>query len=80
MFEALKDLHPVVQALMGTGFTWAVTALGAGSCFLTDDMSRRKLDGSSGSRRGVMIAASFWSLLAPSIEMSRASGNPWLAR
>ncbi len=79
MFEALKDLHPVVQALMGTGFTWAVTALGAGVVFLTDDMSRRKLDGFLGFAAGVMIAASFWSLLAPSIEMSRASGNPWLA-
>src|SRR5688500_20052171 len=67
MTDWFTTLHPVVQALLATGFTWAVTALGAGLVFLTRDMSRRLLDGMLGFSGGVMIAASFWSLLAPAI-------------
>lgn len=66
-FEAM---HPILQALLATGFTWNVTALGAASVFLTRSVSRRLLDTMLGFAAGVMIAASFWSLLAPSIEMA----------
>lgn len=79
MFDAIGSLHPVVQALLATGFTWFVTALGASLVFFAKTVNRRVLDGMLGFASGVMIAASFWSLLAPAIEMSRESGLPhWL--
>ena len=77
--EWFKGLHPVVQALLATGFTWFVTALGAAVVFLFRTMNRKLLDGMLGFAAGVMIAASFWSLLAPAIEMAE-HGNlpPWI--
>jgi ZIP family zinc transporter len=63
-------LSPIVQALIGTLFTWFVTALGASLVFLFKTVNRKVLDGMLGFAAGVMIAASFWSLLAPAIEMS----------
>jgi ZIP family zinc transporter len=82
VFDALiasfTELHPVVQALLATTFTWLVTASGAALVFLFKDMPRKALDGMLGFTGGVMIAASYWSLLAPSIEMSEAQGMlPW---
>lgn len=75
----LEHLHPVLQALIATLFTWAMTGLGAALVFLRRDMSRKLLDGMLGFAAGVMIAASFWSLLAPAIEMSADSGLPaWM--
>ena len=74
MYETLGQLHPVVQALLGTGFTYGVTALGAAVVFLKRDISQKMLDGLLGFAGGVMIAASYWSLLAPSIEMSAELG------
>jgi len=74
MTEFLANLHPIVQALLATLFTWAVTALGAAGVFLARQPSRKTLDAMLGFAAGVMIAASFWSLLAPAIEMS---GNDW---
>lgn len=77
--ESLQALHPVLQAVAATGFTWFVTALGASTVFLTRDVPRRMLDGLLGFAGGVMIAASYWSLLAPAIEMSESQGRPgWL--
>jgi ZIP family zinc transporter len=77
--HAFTDLHPVVQALLATTFTWLVTASGAALVFLFKDLPRKALDGMLGFTGGVMIAASYWSLLAPSIEMSEAQGSlPWL--
>lgn len=77
--ELLRDLHPVTQAFLATTFTWGVTALGAASVFLTQQVSRRLLDAMLGFAAGVMIAASYWSLLAPAIEMSAQMGVPqWL--
>jgi zinc transporter, ZIP family len=73
MFE---ELHPVVQALLATGFTWGLTALGAATVFLTTTFNRRLLDTMLGFAGGVMIAASFWSLLAPAIEMSEEQSLP----
>jgi len=76
--HAFTDLHPVVQALLATTFTWLVTASGAALVFLFKDLPRKALDGMLGFTGGVMIAASYWSLLAPSIERSEAQGMlPW---
>jgi len=69
-------LHPVLQALLATGFTWAMTAAGAAVVFTARDISRRVLDAMLGFAAGVMIAASYWSLLAPAIEMSEGKGIP----
>jgi ZIP family zinc transporter len=72
-------LSPVQQALCATLFTWGLTALGAACVFFFTTVNRRLLDGMLGFAAGVMIAASFWSLLAPSIEMAEAAGDPpWL--
>ena len=70
MIDVLRHLHPVLQALLATLFTWALTALGAATVFMAKDVSRKVLDWTLGFAGGVMIAASFWSLLAPAIEMS----------
>ncbi|MHB9031043.1 MAG: ZIP family metal transporter [Candidatus Latescibacterota bacterium] len=79
MLESLASLPPVMQALFGTGFTYIVTMLGAGMVFFTENMSRKMLDGFLGFAAGVMVAASYWSLLAPAIEMSAEMGGPeWL--
>ncbi|PKK83149.1 MAG: ZIP family metal transporter [candidate division Zixibacteria bacterium HGW-Zixibacteria-1] len=73
------ELHPVKQALIGTIFTWLMTAAGAAGVFLARELKRKTLDGMLGFAAGVMIAASFWSLLAPAIEMSEGKSLPaWL--
>ena len=64
------QLNPVTQALLATMFTWFVTALGAGVVFTFKKINQKVLDSMLGFAAGVMIAASFWSLLAPAIEMS----------
>jgi ZIP family zinc transporter len=75
----LQTLHPVAQALVATCFTWGVTALGAATVFATREVNQRLLDTMLGFAAGVMIAASFWSLLAPSIEMASEQQLPvWL--
>ncbi len=71
-----KGLHPVSQAFLATCFTWLVTALGAAMIFIFKDINRRLFDGLMGFAAGVMIAASFWSLLAPAIEMAQGSPLP----
>ena len=74
-----SGFHPVVQALFGTLFTWGMTALGAAGIFFTREVNKRVLDGMLGFASGVMIAASYWSLLAPAIEMSEGMGViPWV--
>lgn len=70
---------PVLAALLATTFTWLVTASGAALVFVFKDLSRKWLDGMLGFSGGVMMAASYWSLLAPSIELSEQLGfRPWL--
>jgi len=66
----------IIQALLATGFTWAVTAAGAATVFVSKSFSRKTLDSMLGFAAGVMIAASFWSLLAPAIEMSEGKSIP----
>jgi ZIP family zinc transporter len=77
--EWFSSLNPIVQALLATLFTWFLTALGAGLVFFFKSINRQVLDGMLGFASGVMIAASYWSLLAPAIEMAEASGKtPWV--
>ena len=64
----------MAQALLATLFTWAMTATGAGAVFFFREVDRRLLDAALGFAAGVMIAASFWSLLAPSIAMAAEMG------
>ena len=79
MLDSLATLSPVGQALVASLFTWALTALGAAVVFLGGGPSRRFLDAALGFTAGVMIAASFWSLLAPSITLSEEMGlTPWV--
>ncbi|MCK5673946.1 MAG: ZIP family metal transporter [Spirochaetales bacterium] len=79
LLDYLKEFSPVMQALFGTLFTWGMTAVGAASVFLFKTISRKVLDGMLGFAAGVMIAASFWSLLAPAIELSEEMGLiPWV--
>ncbi len=69
-------LHPVLQAVCGGLFTWGVTALGAAMVFFFKSIRRRTLNGMLGFAAGVMIAASFWSLLAPAIDMAQELAVP----
>ena len=78
---ALKEFFiglgsPITQALVATTFTWLLTAFGAAFVFFFKNMHRGALDGMLGFTGGVMIAASYWSLLAPAIEMSGSQGVP----
>lgn len=70
MITLLQDLSPIVQALVATLFTWGVTAVGATVVFFTKEINQRLLDTMLAFAAGVMIAASYWSLLAPAIEMA----------
>lgn len=72
----LQNLSPIVQALIATSFTWGVTTLGAATVFLTRGINTRLLDALLGFAGGVMIAASYWSLLAPALEMTQAQWPP----
>ena len=69
-----ENLDPIVGALYATLFTWGLTALGASLVFFVKALNRALLDGMLGFTGGVMVAASFWSLLAPGIEMSEGEG------
>ena len=79
MIEWISGFHPVTQALFATLFTWFVTALGAAMVFFFKTVEKKYLDGMLGFAAGVMIAASFWSLLAPAIDLSEEMGLlPWV--
>ncbi|XP_047400154.1 zinc transporter ZIP11 isoform X8 [Sciurus carolinensis] len=71
----LQGHSSVFQALLGTFFTWGMTAAGAALVFIFSSGQRRILDGSLGFAAGVMLAASYWSLLAPAVEMATSSGG-----
>jgi ZIP family zinc transporter len=74
VFELFQQQNHIIQALLATLFTWFVTALGAAVVFMTRSISRKFLDFMLAFAGGVMIAASFWSLLAPAISMAEAAG------
>lgn len=72
LMEWFINLSPVVQALLATLFTWGVTALGSATVFFFKTINKKVLNLMLGFASGVMIAASFWSLLAPAIEMTES--------
>ena len=79
MIAALEGINPILQALLGTLFTYGLTALGAAGVFIRRNIDQRLLDSMLGFAAGVMIAASYWSLLAPAIAMAPSVGRPgWL--
>lgn len=65
-----QGFSPIVQALQGTLFTWGLTALGAAMAIFVKGNQRLVLDSSLGFAGGVMLAASYWSLLEPALEMA----------
>lgn len=75
MLNWFLSLSPVVQALLATLFTWGLTALGAGMVFFFKEINKKVLNAMLGFAAGVMIAASFWSLLNPAIEMAEEAGQ-----
>jgi len=75
MLEQLENLSPVTQAVIATLFTWGLTAAGAAMVFFFKTINRKFLDFMLAFAGGVMIAASFWSLLAPAIEMAQNQGQ-----
>ena len=74
LIKYLEGIDPILAALYATTFTWLVTAAGSSLVFFFKTMSRAVLDGMLGFTGGVMVAASYWSLLAPAIEMSEGEG------
>lgn len=74
-----SNIHPIIQALIAGIFTWGMTALGAAAVFLTKNINRKLLDIMLGFAAGVMLAAVYWSMLAPAIKAASARGMiPWL--
>lgn len=71
---AFAKEHPIQAAFYASLFTWGLTALGASIVFFFKTMNRAVLDGMLGFTGGVMVAASFWSLLSPAIENSPGEG------
>jgi ZIP family zinc transporter len=79
VIDTLATWPPVLQALAAATFTWGLTAAGAAVVFFVRDVRRSVLDASLGFAAGVMIAASFWSLLNPAIAMAEEMGGiAWL--
>ncbi len=79
MIDFFLQFHPVMQALIATLFTWGVTAAGSALVFMPGIVKPNVMDCMLGFAAGVMIAASFWSLLAPGIAMAEELGHtPWL--
>lgn len=79
IIDFIQQFDPVMQALVATLFTWGVTAAGAALVLFTKRVQPKVMDVMLGFAAGVMIAASFWSLLAPGIEMAEQMGQlPWM--
>lgn len=79
MMEQLLTYNPVLLALFGTLFTWFMTAAGSFMVIFFKNINQKLLNAMLGFAAGVMIAASFWSLLAPAIDMAETNGQiPWL--
>lgn len=79
LYDWFLELNAIWQALLATTFTWLMTALGASLVFFFRNVNQKVLDGMLGFAAGVMLAASYWSLLAPAIEMSQDLPVPeWL--
>ena len=79
MLDWFEVQNPVFQAFLATLFTWGVTAAGASLVFFFKEINRKVLNAMLGFASGIMIAASFWSLLNPAIQMvEEAGGTPWI--
>lgn len=78
MVDFLTSLSPTLQALLAGIITWLLTALGAATVFIFKNVNEKVLNSMQGFAAGIMIAASFWSLLQPAIESSSDSAVPWL--
>ena len=79
MIDFINNSNPVIAALIATMFTYAVTVLGAALVFFFKKVNKNIMDAMLGFAAGVMIAASFFSLLAPSINMAESLNMiPWL--
>lgn len=77
--ERLLEYNPVLLALAATLFTWFLTAMGSAMVFFFKSINKKVLNSMLGFAAGVMIAASFWSLLKPAIEMAEENGDiPWI--
>ena len=74
IIDYFENIDPILAAFLATVFTWGLTAFGASFVFFFKNMNRAVLDGMLGFTGGVMVAASYWSLLAPAIEMSEGEG------
>ena len=70
MLEQILSWNPILQAALATLFTWSVTAIGASLVYFFKRINKNLMDGMLGFAAGVMIAASFFSLLAPAITMA----------
>jgi ZIP family zinc transporter len=75
MIDFLLELNPVLLAFIATLFTWGLTAAGSAMVFFFKSIEKRILNSMLGFAAGVMIAASFWSLLMPAIEMTSQNGG-----
>ncbi|VEB25410.1 GufA-like protein [Actinobacillus lignieresii] len=73
MFDLFLSLNPILQAFIAGLFTWGCTIFGAAFVYFFKTVNRKLLDVMMGFAAGVMIAASFWSLLAPALEYAEPS-------
>ncbi len=79
MIDKILSLNPIIQALIATIFTWSITAIGAALVYFFKTINKNIMDGMLGFAAGVMIAASFFSLIAPAIDMANSLNLiPWL--
>jgi zinc transporter, ZIP family len=79
MIDFFENINPIIAALIGTMFTYSMTAIGSGMVFAFKNMNQKLLNGMLGFSAGVMIAASFWSLLNPAIDLAEEIGLiPWV--
>lgn len=79
MIEYFSNLDHTIQAFLATLFTWSITAIGASVVFFFKKINKNIMDAMLGFAAGVMIAASFWSLLNPAISMAKTLNMiPWL--
>ncbi|NJH98042.1 ZIP family metal transporter, partial [Staphylococcus agnetis] len=78
MLDFLSSLSPTLQALCAGTITWLLTAVGAATVFIFKKVNEKVLNSMQGFAAGIMIAASFWSLLQPAIESSSDSAVPWM--
>lgn len=79
MYDFFSSLSPIIQAFIAAHFTWIITMMGAAVVFFFKDVKKNIMDLLLGFSAGIMIAASFWSLLSPAIDMAiQLEMIPWL--